>query len=88
MLNVYLSGEIHTNWRSEIIELCKNEKLDIKFTSPTTNHEFSDNCGVEILGKEDDNFWKDHKGASINSIKTKKFIKDCDIVIVKFGEKV
>ena len=87
MLNVYLSGEIHTNWRDEIIQLCEKEKLKIKFSSPTTNHEASDNCGVEILGDEEKNFWKDNKGAKINSIKTKKSIKDCDVVIVKFGNK-
>ena len=87
MLNVYLSGEIHSNWREEIINLCKNEKLDISFSSPITNHEASDNCGVEILGDENINFWKDHKGANINSIRTRKSIKDCDIVVVKFGDK-
>jgi len=87
MLNVYLSGEIHTNWRDEIIQLCEKEKLKIKFSSPTTNHEASDNCGVEILGDEEKKFWKDNKGAKINSIKTKKSIKDCDVVIVKFGDK-
>ena len=87
MFNVYLSGEIHTNWREEIIELCKKENLEINFTSPTTNHDLSDNCGVEILGSEVENFWKDYKGANINSIKTKKHIKDSDVVIVKFGDK-
>ena len=87
MLNVYLSGEIHSNWREEIIELCNKENLEINFTSPVTNHEASDNCGVEILGTEDNNYWKDNKGAKINSIKTKKSIEDCDVVVVKFGEK-
>ncbi len=87
MLNVYLSGEIHTDWREEIIQLCKKEDLNIKFSSPVTNHDASDNCGVEILGNEEKNFWKDNKGAKINSIKTKKSIRDCDVVVVKFGEK-
>ena len=87
MLNVYLSGEIHSDWRQEIINLCNKEKLNISFSSPITNHEASDNCGVEILGHEEKNFWKDNKGANINSIKTRKSIKDCDVVIVKFGEK-
>ena len=87
MLNVYLSGEIHSDWRREIINLCNKEKLNISFSSPITNHEASDNCGVEILGHEEKNFWKDNKGANINSIKTRKSIKDCDIVVVKFGEK-
>ena len=87
MLKVYLAGEIHTNWREEIIDLCVKEKLDIKFTSPVTDHEASDNCGVEILGEEEKNMWKDRKGANINSIRTKKSIQDSDVVVVKFGEK-
>ena len=87
MLNVYLAGEIHSNWREEVIQLCQKEKLNIQFSSPVTNHENSDNCGIEILGAEEKNFWKDSKGAKINSIRTKKSIKDCDVVIVKFGEK-
>ena len=87
MITVYLAGEIHSNWREEIINLCKVDKLDIKFTSPVINHENSDNVGVEILGGEEKNFWKDQKGANINSIRTKKSIQDCDLVIVKFGEK-
>ena len=87
MLNVYLAGEIHSNWREEIIQLCQKEKLEVQFSSPVTNHENSDNCGVEILGAEEKIFWKDSKGANINSIRTKKSIQDCDVVIVKFGEK-
>ena len=87
MLKVYLAGEIHTNWREEIIDNCKKQNLQIEFTSPVTDHPSSDNCGVEILGPEENNFWKDRKGANINSIRTKKSINDCDVIIVKFGEK-
>ena len=87
MIKVYLAGEIHTNWRDELIDLSISENLDIQFFSPITDHESSDNCGVEILGDEDKNFWKDNKGANINSIRTKKLIKDSDLVVVKFGEK-
>ena len=87
MLKVYLAGEIHSNWREEIIQLCEKEKLENEFSSPDTDHEASDNCGVDILGAEEKNFWKDRKGANINSIRTKKSIQDCDVIIVKFGEK-
>ena len=87
MLKVYLAGEIHTNWREEIIENCKKQNLDIQFSSPVTDHPSSDDCGIEILGAEEKNFWKDRKGANINSIRTKKSIKDSDGVVVKFGEK-
>ena len=87
MLKVYLAGEIHTNWREEIIENCKKENLDIQFSSPVTDHPSSDDCGIKILGAEEKDIWKDRKGANINSIRTKKSIKDSDVVVVKFGEK-
>ena len=87
MLKVYLSGEIHTNWREETINKCNKENLNIEFSSPITNHELSDNVGVKILGNEDKKFWHDNKGAKINAIRTKKGIEQSDIVVVKFGEK-
>ena len=87
MLKVYLSGEIHTDWRNEIIEKCKDEKLEIKFSSPTTDHELSDDVGVNILGSENNKFWHDNKSAKINAIRTRTAIEKSDIVIVRFGEK-
>ena len=87
MLKVYLSGEIHTDWRDDIIKKCNKENLEIEFTSPTTNHELSDGIGVQILGKEDKKFWHDNKGAKINAIKTRLSIEKSDIVVVRFGEK-
>ena len=30
-LNVFLSGEIHTDWREEIIDQSKNQNLPINF---------------------------------------------------------
>ena len=84
---VYLSGEIHTEWRNEIINKSNELNLPIEFLSPNTNHELSDDVGVEILGKEDKKFWHDHKGAKINSIRIRRNIESSDIVVVKFGEK-
>ena len=86
-ITVYLSGEIHTEWRNEIINKSNELYLPIEFLSPNTNHELSDDVGVEILGKEDKKFWHDHKSAKINSIRTKNAIDRSDIVIVRFGEK-
>ena len=63
------------------------KKLNFNFLSPVTNHDASDNCGIKILGAETSQFWKDHKGAKINAIRTRKAILDSDIVIVKFGDK-
>ena len=87
MLIVYLSGEIHTNWRDEIINKCKDLNLNITFYSPVTDHELSDDVGIKILGNEEKKFWHDNKSAKINAIKTRSSIKKSDIVIVRFGEK-
>lgn len=84
---VYLSGEIHSNWRSKITTDAKKAKLPIEFYAPVTDHDASDNCGVKILGDEEQKFWKDHKGAKINAIRTRTLIEDSDIVIVRFGDK-
>ena len=84
-MQIYLSGEIHTNWRDEIMELCQD--LDVTFTSPVLDHAASDDCGVAILGAEDNKFWHDNKGAKVNAIRTRKAISDADVVVVRFGEK-
>ena len=84
---VYLSGEIHTNWRQQIKKGCENLDLKIIFTEPVTNHNLSDDCGSEILGQEINKFWHDHKSAKLNSIRIKTAIEQSDIVIVRFGEK-
>ncbi len=84
-LTLYLSGEIHTDWREQIIADCAD--MDVEFTAPVTDHAASDDCGVAILGAEPDKFWHDHKGAKINAIRTRKAISDADIVVVRFGEK-
>ena len=86
-LKVYLSGEIHTNWRNEIMHKCKSKNLEIEFSSPTTNHELSDDVGVKILGNEEKKYWHDNKSAKINAIRTRNSIQKADIVIVRFGEK-
>jgi len=82
---VYLSGEIHSDWREKIEQGIAEKKLKIKLFSPVTVHEDSDDCGDKILGKEDEAFWKDHKAAKINAIRIRKYIADADVVVVRFG---
>ena len=84
---VYLSGEIHTDWREQIIEGASAAGLDAAFTSPVTDHASSDDCGVDILGPEDNSFWHDRKGAGINAIRTRTLIGKADVVVVRFGDK-
>jgi len=82
--NVYLSGEIHTDWRQKIIEGCKGR--DYSFSSAVTDHEASDAAG-DLLGNEENSFWRDHKSAKVNAIRTKTLIDKCDIAIIRFGDK-
>lgn len=84
-LNIYLSGEIHTDWRDQIIAGAQG--LDVVFNSPVTDHAASDDCGVAIMGAEPDKFWHDRKGAQLNAIRTRHGIENADIVVVRFGEK-
>ena len=84
-LKIYLSGEIHTDWRDQIIAGAGG--LDVSFSCPVTDHDASDDCGVEILGSEPDKFWHDNKGAKVNAIRTRHGLANADIVVVRFGEK-
>lgn len=84
---VYLSGEIHSDWREEIEAGAQAAGLAVSFTAPNTNHADSDDGGVAIMGAEDKKFWHDHKGAKLNAIRTRTLIEEADLVIVRFGEK-
>lgn len=84
---LYLAGEIHTEWREEIARYVQEAELPVDLTAPVTDHEASDECGVTILGPEEKDFWKDHKGAKINAIRTRTLIQEADVVVVRFGDK-
>ncbi len=83
---VYLSGEIHSDWREQIIQGAKAHDLNIEFTSAVTDHDASDAAG-DVLGKDENAFWRDHKSAKVNLIRTKTLIQRCDIAIIRFGDK-
>jgi YtoQ family protein len=85
-LTVFLSGEIHTDWRDQIKQACEAEGLAITFTSAITHHETSDAAG-DVLGSEDKSFWRDHKSAKVNAIRIKTLIDNCDVAIIRFGDK-
>ncbi|MEY2991483.1 MAG: hypothetical protein RI946_877 [Pseudomonadota bacterium] len=84
-MQVYLSGEIHTDWREQIITGAQD--LDVQFSGPVTDHDASDDCGVAIMGAEPNKFWHDHKGAKLNAIRTRRLIEEADVVVVRFGDK-
>ena len=83
---IYLSGEIHTDWREQIMTGAKTNNLPVIFTSAVTDHEASDSAG-DILGAESEPFWRDHKSSKVNAIRTKTLIENCDLAIVRFGDK-
>lgn len=83
---VYLSGEIHSDWRQKIMQGAKDHNLAIQFTSAVTEHEASDAAG-DVLGKNDNGFWRDHQSSKVNAIRTKNMIQKCDIAIIRFGDK-
>ncbi len=84
---IYLSGEIHSDWREQIIQGIQDNHLDIEVLTPITDHHASDHIGEQILGPEENDFWKDHKAAKINALRTNSYLSRSDIVIVRFGEK-
>ena len=86
MWQVYLSGEIHTDWRDQIEQGAARAGLDVEFTGPVTDHAASDDAGVAILGAEDKTFWKDHLGAGVNAIRTRTLLEQADVVVVRFGD--
>ena len=83
---IYLSGEIHTDWRERIERGAADAGLDVAFSAPVTDHAASDAGGVTILGAEQRPFWRDHVGAGVNAIRTRTLIERADSVVVRFGE--
>ena len=84
---VYLSGEIHTDWREEIYTGTQAAGIPVSFVSPVTDHASSDDCGVDILGAANSSFWHDHKGAKVNAIRSRTQIARADLAVIRFGEK-
>ncbi len=84
--NIYLSGEIHSDWRQRIKEGCQENNLPVTFSSAVTDHEASDAAG-DLLGAEDNSFWRDHKSAKVNAIRIKTLLENCDLAVVRFGDR-
>ena len=85
--NVYLSGEIHSDWRQRIADGVREAGLPVKLLAPVTDHVASDDVGANILGEEQDQFWRDHKGAGVNAVRTRTLLQRADVVVVRFGDK-
>jgi YtoQ family protein len=86
MWQVYLSGEIHTDWRQQIIQGAEKLGLPVQFSSAVTDHDASDAAG-DLLGNESNSFWRDHKSAKVNAIRIKTELEQADLAIIRFGDK-
>src|SRR4051794_5550653 len=85
--DVYLSGEIHSDWRERIADGVRDAGLPVNLLAPVTDHSASDDVGANILGEEDEQFWRDHKGAGVNAVRTQTLLRKADVVVVRFGDK-
>jgi len=83
---IYLSGEIHSDWRQQIIDGAGALGLPVKFTSAVTDHDASDAAG-DMLEPESDGYWRDHKSSGINGIRTRTLLGKCDLAVVRFGDR-
>ncbi len=83
---VYLSGEIHSDWRAQLIEGVEALGLPVVFTSAITDHDASDSAG-DMLEPESSGYWRDHKSSQVNSIRTRTLLDKCDVAVVRFGDK-
>jgi len=84
--NVYLSGEIHSDWRERIADGVRDAGLRVELLAPVTDHSASDDVGANILGEEDEQFWRDHKGAGVNAVRTQTLLRKADVVVIRFGD--
>jgi YtoQ family protein len=84
---VYLSGEIHSDWRERIAQGVAAADLPVRLTAPITVHGDSDDCAAAIFGAQAEPFWHDRGGALLNSVRTGTLLAEADVVVVRFGEK-
>jgi YtoQ family protein len=82
---VYLSGEIHTDWREQISAGAEALDLPVEFTAPVTDHAASDAAG-DMLQLAESGFWRDHSSSKVNAIRTRTLIERADLVVVRFGD--
>ena len=83
---IYLSGEIHSDWRERIRDEAQQRGLPVEFTAPVTDHPASDAAG-DLLPPDSDGYWRDHKSAKVNAMRTRHAIASCDLAVVRVGPK-
>ena len=83
---VYLAGQIHDDWRKDIIDLVEEKGLDFEFVYPQTEHDLSDAIGENILGEQPGKYYRDDAASDLNNFRTSVLMEKADIVIALFGD--
>lgn len=83
---VYLAGQIHDNWREELIKQIEDKGLNFDFVYPQTEHDLSDDIGEKILGEQPGNYYRDEAASAVNNFRTTVLMEKADIVIALFGD--
>lgn len=83
---VYLAGQIHDNWREELIKQIEDKGLNFDFVYPQTEHDLSDDIGEKILGEQPGNYYRDEAASAVNNFRTTVLMEKSDIVIALFGD--
>ena len=85
-LTVYLAGEIHTDWRQELIEKVTARGLDMEFVFPQQVHDRSDSIGEDIQGTQPNAYFRDLAASDVNNFRTEVLMNKADVVVALFGE--
>lgn len=83
---VYLAGQIHDNWREELMKQAKDKGLSPDFVYPQTEHDLSDAIGEQILGEQPGDYYRDEAASAINNFRTTVLVEKADMVIALFGD--
>lgn len=85
-LTVYLAGEIHTDWRQDLIDKTHSHDLDLKFVHPQLVHDRSDSIGEDIQGTQPSAYFRDLAASDINNFRTEVLLQKADVVVALFGQ--
>ncbi|WP_226583837.1 YtoQ family protein [Halobacillus litoralis] len=85
-LTVYLAGQIHDDWRTQLRKQTSDRDLIIHFVGPQENHALSDDIGEKVLGEQPNQVARDDAASSINNFRTQVLLNKSDAVIAYFGE--
>lgn len=86
-ITVYLAGEVHSPWRTQLRQLVEAKNVPLRFVGPLDEHDRSDDIGEDILGKQPNARFRDLVGAGANTLRTRVLMRRADLMVAFFGDK-